>query len=162
MINKQNLWFLTLFSLILVLSIFYLTMGNESLTNKITGNNNDLATVKINESDVLTALRVNADEERLEEMDTLQEILLDTKSTMEEKNNAYETLKDLNLNKGKEEKLEKLILDTYKLQAFVKIKNDQISIVIANKEHSDSVANNIIRTVQKEYENQMYITVKFQ
>lgn len=162
MINKQNLWFLTLFSLILVLSIFYLTMGNESLTNKITGNNNDLATVKINESDVLTALRVNADEERLEEMDTLQEILLDTKSTMEEKNNAYETLKDLNLNKGKEEKLEKLILDTYKLQAFVKIKNDQISIVIANKEHSDSLANNIIRTVQKEYENQMYITVKFQ
>lgn len=162
MINKQNLWFLTLFSLILVLSIFYLTMGNESLTNKITGNNNNLGNVKINESDVLTALRVNADEERLEEMDTLQEILLDTKSTMEEKNNAYETLKDLNLNKGKEEKLEKLILDTYKLQAFVKIKNDQISIVIANKEHSDSVANNIIRTVQKEYENQMYITVKFQ
>ena len=31
MINKQNLWFLTLFSLILVLSVYYITMPNELL-----------------------------------------------------------------------------------------------------------------------------------
>ena len=31
MINKQNLWFLTLFSLILVLSVYYVTMPNELL-----------------------------------------------------------------------------------------------------------------------------------
>lgn len=30
MINKKNLWFLTLFSLVLVLSIYYVTMPNES------------------------------------------------------------------------------------------------------------------------------------
>ena len=29
MINKKNLWFLTLFSLVLVLSIYYVTMPNE-------------------------------------------------------------------------------------------------------------------------------------
>ena len=34
MINKQNLWFLTLFSLILVLSVYYVTMPNDlRLTN---------------------------------------------------------------------------------------------------------------------------------
>ena len=27
--NKQNLWFLTLFSLILVLSVYYVTMPND-------------------------------------------------------------------------------------------------------------------------------------
>ena len=32
MINKQNLWFLTLFSLILVLSVYYITMPNDLLT----------------------------------------------------------------------------------------------------------------------------------
>ena len=32
MINKQNLWFLTLFSLILVLSVYYITMPNNLLT----------------------------------------------------------------------------------------------------------------------------------
>lgn len=31
MINKQNLWFLTLFSLILVLSVYYITMPNDLL-----------------------------------------------------------------------------------------------------------------------------------
>ena len=33
MINKQNLWFLTLFSLILVLSVYYITMPSELLLN---------------------------------------------------------------------------------------------------------------------------------
>ena len=34
MINKQNLWFLTLFSLILVLSVYYITMPNEIFENE--------------------------------------------------------------------------------------------------------------------------------
>ena len=36
MINKKNLWFLTLFSLVLVLSVYYVTMPTELLmTNDI-------------------------------------------------------------------------------------------------------------------------------
>ena len=31
MINKKNLWFVTLFSLILVLSVYYITMPSELL-----------------------------------------------------------------------------------------------------------------------------------
>ena len=47
MINKQGLWFLTLFSLILVLSIYYITMSNEifkipSLPKSIPTNINDI------------------------------------------------------------------------------------------------------------------------
>ena len=41
MINKQNLWFLTLFSLILVLSVYYITMPNELL---LTNNNAKIST----------------------------------------------------------------------------------------------------------------------
>ena len=39
---------------------------------------------------------------------------------------------------------------------------DQISVVIANNEHSTKLANDIIRTIQQMYETRMYITVKFQ
>ena len=39
MINKQNLWFVTLFSLILVLGIYYVTMGDETLS-VLAGENN--------------------------------------------------------------------------------------------------------------------------
>ena len=35
MINKQNLWFLTLFSLILVLSVYYITMPNDLLSKAV-------------------------------------------------------------------------------------------------------------------------------
>ena len=31
MINKQNLWFAMLFSIILVLSIFYVSMGTDNI-----------------------------------------------------------------------------------------------------------------------------------
>ena len=90
MINKQNLWFLTLFSLILVLSIYYLTMPDEVLQTIKSTNNETKETVELKDSDALAALRVEADEETLNEMNTLQEVLLNESATVEEKNDAYE------------------------------------------------------------------------
>ena len=42
------------------------------------------------------------------------------------------------------------------------MKNDTISIVIASTEHSNALANNIIRTVSEMIDDDKYITVKFQ
>ncbi len=162
LINKQNLWFLTLFSLILVLSIYYLTMPDEVLQTIKNSNNDTAETVEVESNDVLAALRVEADEETLKEMNTLQEVLLNESATVEEKNDAYESLKELNQNKGKEEEIEKSIYENHKLKSFVKIKQDQVQVVISNKEHNEQLANQIIRTVQNNFETRMYITVKFQ
>ena len=162
MINKQNLWFLTLFSLILVLSIYYLTMPDEVLQAMNSTTSKETETIEIEDSDVLVALRVEDDEKLQEEMTTLQEILLNQSATVEEKNDAYETLKELNQNKGKEEEIENSISTNHKLKSFVKIKQDQVQVVISNKEHNEELANKIIRKVQSNFENQMYITVKFQ
>ena len=102
--SKQNLWFLTLFSLILVLSVYYITMPNDLL---VTNKNTDKKTVektnntKIEETSSLVAMRVSLEEERQNEMDVLQELLTNDKSTSEEKNNAYEQLKYLNELQGK-------------------------------------------------------------
>ena len=52
MINKQNLWFVTLFSLILVLGIYYVTMKDESLT-VLSGVNDVSDVVEVKESDVI-------------------------------------------------------------------------------------------------------------
>ena len=51
MINKKNIWFLTLFSLILVLSVYYITMPSELLLN----NTNFSETTKDNNDDVAMA-----------------------------------------------------------------------------------------------------------
>lgn len=163
MINKQGLWFVTLFSLILVLSIYYVTVKDDDLLAlKANATTNTEEVVETNESSVLVSLRVQDEEEMMQEMESLQTILLDDTASLQEKNDAYNSLQTLNANKGKEEKLENKIKETYKLDSFVKIKNDQINVTIASKEHNSTLANNIIRTIQEEYEQKMYITVKFQ
>jgi len=166
MINKQGLWFVTLFSLILVLSIYYVTMSDDTLSSILNNNpvtdNSTPANVNVEESSILVALRVNDEEAMLKEMNDLQTILLDDTATLEEKNDAYDQLMALNANKGKEEALEKKIKSEFQLNSFVKIQNDQISIVVESNDHNVETANNIIRAIQAEYNKKMYITVKFQ
>lgn len=173
MINKKSLWFLTLFSLILVLSVYYITMPSEMFLNnnsdytKETSNQEKQETKvtksdsKKEESELVVALRVEADEETEKEMATLKETLTSDKSTADEKNNAFEKLKSLNSNKSKEDDLEKKILKTYKLKSFVKINGDQITVVVSSDDDNVEIANNIMRTIQGEYDKRMYITVKF-
>ena len=165
MINKKSIWFLTLFSLILVLSVYYITMPSELLLNTnanyTSGENNETPTTAVEESTVLVALRIEAEEELLKEMENLQLILNSDEATVEEKNEAFDKMKELNINKGEEEKLENKIKEVYQLESFVKIRNDQIEVVINKSENDTDLANKIIRTIQEQYQEQKYITVKF-
>ncbi len=165
MINKQGLWFVTLFSLILVLGIYYVTVKDDSNLLALptaTTSGNESEVVETNESSILVSLRVQDEEEMLKEMESLQTILLDNEASLQEKNDAYNSLQTLNANKGREESLEKKIKEKFNLESFIKIKNEQISVTIASKEHNNTVANNIIRAIQEEYDTKMFIVVKFQ
>ncbi|MBE6160781.1 MAG: SpoIIIAH-like family protein [Firmicutes bacterium] len=162
MINKQSLWFVTLFSMILVLSIYYVTMKEDSFTSVKSFNANDSEQVNVTESSALVALRVKDDEEMLKEMQSLQATLLNDKATLEEKNKAYESLQIINENKGKESEIEEIILKEFNLDSFVKINNDRINITIDSSEHDAKLANKIMNSIQRLYNNKMYITVRFQ
>ena len=167
MINKKSLWFLTLFSLILVLSIYYITMPSELLLTSNTENlknekvNKEVET-KVEESDLLVALRVESDEEMTSQIEELQLILTNAKSSVDDKNKAYEKIKELNDIRSEEEKLEKQIKENYKLDSFIKIENNQIQVTANSNKHDTKLANNIMRTIQENYEESKYITVKFQ
>ena len=132
MINKRSIWFLTLFCLILVLSVYYVTMPSELLlsTNgdyiNTSTENTDTTNVEVSESTILTSLRVEADEKLSDEIKELQTILMNVEASVDEKNTAYEKIKQLNLNKGEEQQIEKQILDTYNLKAFVKVNGEQV------------------------------------
>ena len=160
MINKQNLWFLTLFSLILVLSVYYITMPNDLLSKAVSTEEKENKKEKVEETveeiSSLTAMRVSLEEERQGMMDDLQEQLTSDTISSEEKNNAYEQLKYLNTLQSKEEELEKQLKKEFKLDSFVKIDNTNISVVCVSSKHDN------MRLIQSGYENKMYITVKFQ
>ncbi len=162
MINKQNLWFVTLFSLILILGIYYISIDDEvaSVLKKEEESTNN-AVIEITENDALVALEVENDEEKQSLMAEYQEVLLDTESTLAEKNNAYESLQKLNNSKALENKIKDMIKTKFNLDAFAKIKDKTISIVVASKEHNTEKANKIIRSVQELFDDEMYITVKF-
>lgn len=172
MINKKNLWFLTLFSLILVLSVYYITMPSEVLmgtnsnylTNTVNKENNDdnNVNVTVEESEILVALRVEANDQMLSEIEALETILTNVDSTVDEKNNAFEKIKLLNINRGMEEEIESKILEEFNLKSFVKINEDQIRIVVSKDEHDETLANDIMRSVQSKFDKKMYISVKFQ
>jgi len=169
MINKKNLWFLTLFSLILVLSVYYVTMPSELL---MTTNNNytetkevskeEEPTVNVEESNILTALRIESEEQVSSELEELQAILVNADASAEEKNLAYEKIKNINNIRTEEEKIENIIKDTFNLKAFAKINGDQIRVVISSDKHDNELANNIIRKIQENYEQNKYISIKFQ
>ena len=158
MINKQSLWFLTLFSLILVLSVYYITMPNELLLT----NNNILKTEKTNaevdddnikttisESELLVTMRVNLEEERNEQVKDLRTTLTDENVTSVEKNDAYEKIKFLSNLSAQEKKLEEKIKKDYGIDSFIKISGNDIKVVAVKESHDVTLANNIMKTDRK-------------
>ena len=128
MINKKNLWFLTLFSLVLVLSIYYVTMPNEIFDKNIKETTTDNSTTKVEETSIISALKVEDD------------------------NNVMDKINSL---------IELKIKELCNCENFVKIDGDNIRVVLDSKDSNTSSANNIMRLVQNEFEDKMYISVKY-
>ena len=158
MINKQNLWFITLFSLIMVLSIYYLTMSEDTLsTLNVNNTNNNGTEVVISENETLVALKVADEEALVSKIEELQNVLLNNSSSLEEKNHAYDELQEINKKESTKETIVKKIKDTYKLDSFVSIEENNIKITIASSKHDTKLANNIIRSVQELFNETKYI-----
>ncbi len=161
MINKNNLWFLTLFSLILILGVYYVTLPSNVL-DKIKIKDKVEEPVVKEEENPLTALRVSLEETRKTSKEKLEKELTKTEITTTEKNNIYEQLKYLNEIQSKEEKLEKEIKKQLNIDCFTKIDNKDIEVICISKEQNKRLANNIMRLIQGNDTNKLNITVKFQ
>jgi stage III sporulation protein AH len=162
MINRRNLWFLTLFSLILILGVYYVTLPSDIFKNSSTLKVNEQIDVKVTESDKLIALRVERDEKVETVMKELQNKITSPNISAEERNAAFEELQILNLAKGRETMLEDKIFDNFKIKSFAEIDNDNIKVTINSKEHNTNLANNIMRSIQEEFTEKKYITIKFE
>lgn len=177
MINRQGLWFLTLTSLILVLSVYYITMPNELLIsnngNYLNNGKNDNETVSkedinknsvnvsINEATTIETMQAIKEDERLTLTNELNDKLVNKELTLEEKNLVYEELKYITKIEGIEEIIKTKIKNEYGLNSFVKIEDDVVEIVVENSKHDSNLAVKIMKSAQEEFENQMYISVSF-
>lgn len=170
MVNKQGLWFLTLTSLALVLSVYYITMPNELLISNNSSiiqnevsqiDKNNAENISIKSTDIITSMRVELDEERNLLLNELQNKLSNNKLTVDEKNEVYEDLRYISEISSKEATLEKKIKEEFNLDSFIKVVDDTISIVIKSSNHDKTLAVNIMKSIQEEFDKKMYISVSF-
>lgn len=172
MINKQGLWFLTLFSLILVLSIYYITMPNDLLSNnsniknkiKVENTNKEVddKKVEVKESELLVTMRVNLDDERNKKLEELKKDLTSEEKSKDEKNSAYEQIKYINELTALENTIEKQLKKEYDLDSFVKIDNDKVKVVVLKEKHDVTLANNIMKLVQSNFNDKKIVTIQFE
>ncbi len=158
MINKKNLWFLTLFSLVLVLSIYYVTMPSDVFnTDTVVDSEN----INIKDVSVISSMKLEDDALVVKEINDIKNKLTSKDISSDEKNALFEQLKSLNRSSSKEETLENKIKDSCNCENFVKIDGDNVRVVLDSDDASTSNANNIMRLVQSEFDNKMYISVKY-
>ena len=168
MINKQSLLFLTLTSLILVLSVYYVTMPNELLltsnnslpTNANSNEQMEKSEVMINNSTVIDAMKSKLDDERFKLMSEFNNKLIDKTLSAEEKNNIYEEIKTINKVETLENELEEKIKKEFGLDSFVKVIDDTIEVTINSDKHDTNLAVKIMTLIEKSCEN-MYVSVSF-
>ena len=158
MINKKNLWFLTLFSLVLVLSVYYVTMPKELLLT----NNGDIdSSVSVEEVNIVEALRSEDTANTLENINKLKATISNNDIDVNTKNEAFDALKLLNQISSKEELLEEKIKNEIDADSFVKIDGDEIRVVVDSNDKSSSLANKIMRIIQSNFDTKKYISVQF-
>ena len=158
MINKKNLWFLTLFSLVLVLSIYYVTMPSDIFDNESVSKEEDIV---VKDVSLISSMRLEDDANVLKEINDLKSKLTSKDISSDEKNTLFDELKTINKNSSKEETLENKIKEVCNCENFVKIDGDNVRVVLDSDDASTSNANNIMRLVQSEFDSKMYISVKY-
>ena len=159
MIEKKNLWFLTLFSLVLVLSVYYITMPND-LLDEVTIND-DETKVNVKETSIIETLKTEDAALLLDQINNYKATIASKEASNDDKNKAFDAIKLLNQIASMEELLEEKIKLNFDLDSFIKIEEDQIRVVVSSNNHSSKLANDIMKLIQENFENKQYISVNF-
>ena len=86
MLNKKNVWFLTLFSIIIVMTLYYIAdpkIKGDLYVNKDASVPEALS-ITTNESEAITAMKIDRDATIEKEVNAIKEILTDELKTTEE------------------------------------------------------------------------------
>ncbi|MBD7935904.1 SpoIIIAH-like family protein [Cytobacillus sp. Sa5YUA1] len=169
LLKKQTVWLLTMLSLVVVLSIYYLTSpdGQMNLAGNDQEENENTETGGAVVSDVASdeefaQERLDQMNERSMEKERLTEVAASTELPAEERSEAKDQLDSLNELAAKEEMLENLIKSMNYEDVLVKADGANVKVVVKAEEQSKTEANKIIREVMNELGTQAMVAVEFQ
>lgn len=147
--NKQAFTFLTLFSLILVLSIYYIMLPSDTPQNVT------------NVESTIAQLQSELDQKRNEIIAQNNEIIAEETSTTEAINEALETISETKSLSEKEKDIVNMILELGYEEAYVEIDNKTIKVTIKKTDASSSDASNVIKEILNLMGSDYQVEVKF-
>ncbi|MFC2948207.1 SpoIIIAH-like family protein [Virgibacillus sediminis] len=178
MLKKQTVWLLTMLSLMIVLSVYYMTADNEDLAYIDTGQNTteesadgeqetagDAEVGDINNlgnDQLFTSLRMELQDNRSMEKERLNEIVASSNATAEEKDKALEAIDGLDEASTKETIIEESILAGAAYEdVLVRSEDDVVHVHVKVDELSKAEVVNIMQMVRDEF-GDVTVDVNFQ
>ncbi|MBD3108097.1 SpoIIIAH-like family protein [Bacillus sp. AGMB 02131] len=190
LLKKQTVWLLTMLSLVIVLSVYYVTLDPNQGTNMATTVNNESNEAEeqgadgekqqdAGENDAETGeksstkevsptgsdqtfetMRMEVTDERNRLIEELTIRLSNTELTAAERDEANEMIKQLRTINQKETILETFIVDMNFDAAFVQADGEQVKVTVKSDELTKGQTNDIIRLVFDEIPDVENVTVE--
>jgi stage III sporulation protein AH len=178
LLKKQTVWLLTMLSLVVVLSVYYITSPEQQKGGELAGveetktdNKETAATESKDGTTVISgiasdekfeALRMQLEEQRTKMKEDLQAIVASTDLPAVDRSNAIEKMNELDEIAQKEGVLETLIKSMGYDDALVRADGEKVRITVKAKDHSASAANEIIQMVRTELGSLQPVAVQFE
>ncbi len=185
LLKKQTVWLLTMLSLVVVLSVYYITSpeqkGNDLAAvdqkakdqtvntkaadskQKTAVNSDKTVVTTVAGDDAFQELRMQLEDQRSKQKSDLEAEVASTDLPADKRSEAYDEMQKLSETAQKEEVLETLIKTMGYEDALVRADGEKVNITVkSKKKHSPSAANDIIQLVKKEIGETNYVAVEFQ
>ncbi|MGV2938281.1 SpoIIIAH-like family protein [Mesobacillus sp. LC4] len=177
LLKKQTVWLLTMLSLVVVLSVYYITAPEQQKSDlagveeqKAEGTETAATESKdgktvisgIASDEKFEALRMKLEEQRTKMKEDLQSIVASTDLPAQDRSDAIEKMNELDEVAQKEFTLETLIKSMGYEDALVRADGENVRITVKAQEHSKSAANEIIQMVRTELGSLQNVAVQFE
>ncbi|WP_062104716.1 SpoIIIAH-like family protein [Bacillus niameyensis] len=174
LLKKQTVWLLTMLSLVVVLSVYYVTFDPAS-NDLATGGKEETESAGKQMSDddmkiiteasgdeVYEAIRLDIEEKRGKMVEELTSKVAATEST-DEQNKLYDEMQTINELSMKERTIENTIKGLGYSDALVKIEDNVVNITVKQKEeeHTAAEATTIIQAVRDDISTQYIPEITF-
>ncbi|HLU22215.1 SpoIIIAH-like family protein [Lederbergia graminis] len=173
LLKKQTVWLLTMLSLVVVLSVYYVTSDPANNNLATGGQESDETGKNISDEDmkiitdaagdeVFDMVRMNLEDKRGKMLEDLTIQVASDELTADEKMDIYNQMEEISEISTIEKTLESYIKNLGYSDALVKIENNLVDITVkADEEHSRSAAVEIMELVGAEVGTQYIPQVKF-
>ncbi|MCA1039179.1 SpoIIIAH-like family protein [Bacillus infantis] len=183
LLKKQTVWLLTMLSLVVVLSVYYITTpeqksndlaaveekaneetagAKESSAEETASEDGETVISGVSSDEMFETLRMQMEDERSRMEEELTNVMASTDLSAEERNEAKEKIDQLRDVAQKEILLETVIKAMDYEDVLVRADGEKVRITIKSKEHSPTAANEIIQMVKGEIPQLQVASVEFE